>query len=114
MIANGTLIRLPHRCEANDSSLSHPSPVGKGVPTVYVPCFKEPLPTSMVFTPPSRYFPLVSGSSTNLPRSRGTETPVGKGVPSACVPCMNNYEEKPRKHIFKGYHFFEMVVLLRC
>ena len=32
----------------------------------------------MVFTPPSRYFPLVSGSSTNLPRSRGTETPKGE------------------------------------
>ena len=32
---------------------------------------------SIVFTPPSRYFPLVSGSSTNLPRSRGTETQKG-------------------------------------
>ena len=41
-------------------------------------------------------------------------SPVGKGVPTACVSCLSNYEEKPRKHIFKGYHFFEMVVLLRC
>ena len=36
--------------------------------------FNSSIP-SMVFTPSSHYFPLVSGASANLPRSRGTVPP---------------------------------------
>ena len=77
----------------------------------------------MVFSPPSRYFPLVSGSSTNLPRSRGTEIPKGEEDEQLeftafsffiCQPTVTDClspKKKNQENTFKGFHFFEMVVL---